>query len=130
MAETTVPTTWSLIPSGLGAGDRFRLIFIASITRDATATAIGDYNTFVQTAASNGHADIQSHSSTFRVVGSTAGVDARDNTATTYTSADKGVPIYWLGGAKVADEYEDFYDGTWDDEANARTSPAATAAPP
>ena len=52
------------------------------------------------------------------MVGSTADVDARDNTATTYTSADKGVAIYWLGGNKVADEYEDFYDETWDDEAN------------
>ncbi len=120
LAETTVPADWGLIPSGLGAGDRFRLIFISSGTRNATATAIGDYNTFVQTAASNGHTDIQSHSSTFRVVGSTADVDARDNTATTYTADDKGVAIYWLGGAKVADEYEDFYDGTWDDEANAK----------
>ncbi|MDE0194591.1 MAG: fibronectin type III domain-containing protein, partial [bacterium] len=25
-----------------------------------------------------------------------------------------GVPIYWLGGAKVADDYADFYDGGWD----------------
>ncbi len=120
LAETTVPADWSLIPSGLGAGDRFRLIFISSTTRNATATAIGDYNTFVQTAAASGHADIQQYSSTFRVVGSTADVDARDNTATTYTSADKGVPIYWLGGNKVADQYEDFYDGDWDDEANAK----------
>ena len=120
LPETTVPADWGLIPTGLGAGDRFRLIFISSGTRNATATAIGDYNTFVQTAASNGHTDIQSHSSTFRVVGSTADVDARDNTATTYTNDDKGVAIYWLGGAKVADQYEDFYDGDWDDEANAK----------
>ena len=48
----------------------------------------------------------------FRVVGSTADVDARDNTATTGT----GVRIYWLYGNKVADNYDDFYDGTWDDE--------------
>ena len=57
---------------------------------------------------------------TFRVVGSTADVDARDNTATTYTADDKGVAIYWLGGNKVADEYEDFYDETWDDEVNSK----------
>ena len=49
--------------------------------------------------------------SQFRVVGSTASVDARDNTSTTYTSSDKGVPIYWVSGNKVADNYEDFYDG-------------------
>ena len=54
----------------------------------------------------------------FRVVGCTAADDAQDNTATTYTTANKGVPIYWLNGNKVADEYEAFYDGGWDDEAN------------
>ena len=52
------------------------------------------------------------------MVGCTAAVDARDNTETTYTSTTKGVPIYWLNGAKAADQYEDFYDGSWDDEAN------------
>ena len=52
------------------------------------------------------------------MVGCTADTDARDNTATTYTTSDKGVPIYWLNGTKAADEYEDFYDESWDDEAN------------
>ena len=52
------------------------------------------------------------------MVGCTADVDARDNTATRYTNANKGVPIYWLNGNKVADNYEDFYDETWDEEAN------------
>ena len=52
------------------------------------------------------------------MVGCTAAVDARDNTATTYTTTDKGVPIYWLNGAKAADNYADFYDGSWDDEVN------------
>ena len=51
-------------------------------------------------------------------VGCTENVDARDNTGTTYTSTDKGVPIYWLDGNKVADDYQDFYDGSWDDETN------------
>ena len=26
------------------------------------------------------------------------------------------MPIYWVGGRKVADDYPDFYDGTWDEE--------------
>ena len=72
----------------------------------------------MQTRAAAGHTNIQSYSSGFRVVGSTASVDARDNTSTRYTSSDKGVPVYWLGGAKVADNYEDFYDGSWDEEVN------------
>ena len=83
--------------------------------RDATSTDIADYNEFVQDAAAAGHADIRAHSAGFRVVGSTVTVDARDNTAPTYTE-DMGVPIYWLGGGKVADDYADFYDGSWDDE--------------
>ena len=29
----------------------------------------------------------------------------------------QGVPIYWLNGAKAADDYADFYDGDWDEEA-------------
>ena len=31
-----------------------------------------------------------------------------------------GVPIYWLNGNKIADNYADFYDGGWDDETNPR----------
>ena len=63
-------------------------------------------------------------------MGSTADVDARDNTGTTYTSSDKGVPIYWLNGDKAADEYEDFYDETWDEEASMRTEAGTTVAAP
>ena len=120
-----VPAGWGLIPSGLGAGDRFRLIFLSSTTRDGSSSDIGAYNTFIQDLAAAGHTHVQPYSSTFRVVGSTADVDARDNTSTTYTSADKGVAIYWLNGAKVADEYEDFYDGGWDEETNAKDESGA-----
>ena len=115
-----VPADWTLIPSGLDPGDSFRLIFISSTKRDANPTAIADYNSFVQNRAAAGHADIQDYSSDFRVVGSTSSVHARDNTSTTFTSSNKGVPIYWLNGNKVADEYEDFYDGSWSNEANPR----------
>ena len=113
-AVTAVPADWSLIPDGLDAGDRFRLLFVSSATRDATSSSIEDYDTHVQNAAANGHADIQAYSAQFKALGSTEAVDARDNTGTTYTSSDKGVPIYYLNGAKVADDYGDFYDGDWD----------------
>ena len=109
-----VPPDWSLKPTGLAEGSQFRLLFLSSTKRDATATDIADYNTFVQDRAEAGHTDIQGYSAGFRAVGCTADTDARDNTATTGT----GVPIYWLNGAKVADDYADFYDGDWDDEAN------------
>ena len=128
---TVVPLDWALIPSGLSPGDQFRLLFISSATRTAEATDIAQYNAWVQgLAATHGHTDIQDYSSTFRVVGSTADVDARDNTATAYTSDDKGVPIYWLNGNKAADQYEDFYDGSWDEEATMRTEAGASNSSP
>ena len=115
---TEVPSNWSLKPTAVTAGTQFRLLFLSSTMRNASSTDIADYNTFVQGLAAAGHTDIQDYSAGFRAVGCTADTDARDNTSTTYTSTDKGVPIYWLNGAKAADEYEDFYDGSWDDEAN------------
>ena len=122
---TVVPPDWSLIPAGLGRGDRFRLLFIYSASRTAEPTDIGDYNTWIQDQVAAGQADIQDYGSTFRVAGSTNDVDARENTGTTYTSSDKGVPIYWLGGAKVADDYPDFFDGDWDDETSRLTESGA-----
>ena len=114
----TVPADWSLIPNGLSTGDKFRLLFLSSTKRVGSSSDIATYNTFIQTRAAAGHTDIQDYSADFRAVGCTADTDARDNTKTTYTTTDKGVPIYWLNGAKAADQYEDFYDGSWDDEAN------------
>ena len=70
----------------------------------------------MQARAANGHAVIRPYGAGFRAIGSTASVDARDNTCSTGT----GVPIHWLSGSKVADDYGDFYDGTWDDETNRR----------
>ena len=116
-AVNIVPSSWSLKPAGLSTGE-FRLIFLSSTKHNAESSNIGTYNTFVQNRAAAGHADIREYSSAFKVVGCTADVDARDNTGTTHTSTDRGVPIYWLNGNKVADNYQDFYDGDWDDEAN------------
>ena len=109
---TLVPDDWSLIPSGLGEGDQFRLLCVSSVKRTAQASNIATYNAWIQTQAAAGHTDIQEYSSVFRAVGSTEAVDARDNTVTSGT----GVAIYWLDGNKVADNYGDFYDGDWDDE--------------
>ena len=69
---TTVPADWSLKPTGLASGGKFRLLFLSSTTRNATATDIADYNTFVQDRAAAGHTDIQAYSAGFRAVGCTA----------------------------------------------------------
>ena len=116
-----VYSDWNAKPSGISGGDQFRLIFLSSTKRKATSLDIADYNTFVQDLAAGGHNAIRPYADGFKVVGCTAsmpgfpaGVNARDNTGTTGT----GVPIYWLKGTRVADNYADFYDGSWDDEAN------------
>ena len=114
LAQTTVPSNWSLKPNGLTTGAQFRLIFLSSMNRLGLDTDIAEYNTFIQDLVAAGHADIQAYSAGFRMVGCTADTDARDNTSTTGT----GVPIYWLNGGKVADNYADFYDWRWFNEAN------------
>ena len=112
-----VPADWELIPEGAGLkpGDRFRLMFITSGSRGANSDQIGDYNDFVQAAAADGHTAIQDYSGDFRVLASTLAVDARDNTGTNWSDSDPGLPVYWLKGTRVADDYRDFYDGDWDD---------------
>ncbi len=127
---TVVPADWSLKPSGLQAGDKFRLLFISSTKRNAIPTNIATYNAWAQGLAASGHAEVQAFSSHFRVVGCTAAVDARDHTGTTYTSTDKGVGIYWLNGGKAVDDYEDFYDGSWDQEANMRNESGTNVSAP
>ena len=125
-----VYSDWRLKPSGINGGEQFRLIFLSSTKRSATSHDISTYNNWIRDLASEGHPAIRRYKDGFNVVGCTAtvdsvtegllpGVDARDNTDTTYTSSNKGVPIYWLNGNKVADDYEDFYDGDWDEERNA-----------
>ncbi len=109
----TVPQNWALKPSAVNAGGRFRLMFRTTTVRNSVSANIADYNTFVQNRAAAGQMAIRPYSSAFRVLGSTATVNARDNAMTTGT----GVPIYWLGGARVADNYSDFHDGSWDSAA-------------
>ncbi len=111
----TVAADWPLIPEGIGPGDSFRLVFVTSVTRDASSSDIADYNAFVQ-AAANGNDNLKPFSGEFRALISTAAVDAKTNTGTT----GEGVIIHWLGGAQVADDYADLYDGDWD-SANGRT---------
>ena len=115
LTDNEVPVTSSLLPDGAAIGDELRLLFVTSTKRNATSSDIAVYNGFVQrAAAADGHADIRSYGGQFRALASTNDVIARDNTGTTHTSSDRGVPIYWLNGPKAADHYEDFYDGSWD----------------
>ena len=129
-SATTVAANWSLIPTDPPRGGKFRLMFITNTGHSPTSTDIADYNTYVQSQANDSaaHADIQDYSSTFRVLGSTDDVDARDNTRTK-PNTDTSVPIYWMGGDKIADNYADLYDGSWDQEAEPTNSAGLTSFP-
>ena len=117
-AQTEVPADWALKPSDIDAGEQFRLMFITSTTRDATSTDITDYNTFVSTRAAAGVTAMQTYANDFTALVSTETVNARTNTLTRATDTD--APIYWVGSSgrvggssRAADDYADFYDGTW-----------------
>ena len=124
-AQTEVPADWALKPADIGAGEQFRLMFVTSTTRDATSTAITDYNTFVSTRALAGVTAMQAYANDFTALVSTQAVNARANTLTRATDTD--APIYWVRAGTVnasnraADDYADFYDGTWQNSSSGRT---------
>lgn len=112
--QLMVATDWELIPDGLDAGDRFRLLFVTSNVRNDFFSTLQSYNNFVAGAAVMGHEAIRPFNDDFRAVASDVRASAQTNTDTHYSSGAMGVPIYWLDGDKVADDYADFWDGCWD----------------
>ena len=111
----------SLVPSGLGTGDVFRLLFATTGTFDADTTDHEEYYSHALTESASSSLDSLSECyRCARPLISTGNIDARTITNTVYTNDDKGLPVYWLGGSKVADNYEDFYDGSWANETSAR----------
>ncbi len=96
-------------PVGLDPGDQYRLVFVTSMTRDATSTDIADYNAFV-TAAANTQQALVNLGTTWMAIASTDDVDARDNTGTN-PFVSTGVPIYLLDGVSlVANDNADLWD--------------------
>ena len=113
-SSVAVPDDWPLIPSGLGGGDSFRLLFVTSDARSLYPANLMSYNQYVQNAAGDGHDAIGQFRGDFRALVSSTQVTALANTSTQHSSDNQGVPIYYLNGDKVADDYGDFYDGCWD----------------
>ncbi len=111
IADAAVAPDWVLTPPGLTAGDSFRLLFLTSTRRHALERSIALYDNHVRSNARAGHLAIRPYAWGFRVLGSTPTTDARDHTDTAGTG---GVPIYWLAGPKLAGDYPDLYDGSWD----------------
>ena len=111
--EVEVFTNWSLKPADVDVGGKFRLLIVTLTALNASTTVMDSYNGIIRDSVAAGHTDIRPYSHLFNALGSTDAVDAIANTKTTHTTTDMGVPIYYLNGAKVADDYSDFYDGTW-----------------
>ena len=120
-SEIQVASNWGLIPTGLTIGDTFRLLFISSTATNASSSDIADYNSLVQTAAAA--AIWTSRTTATPSAWSVAPKRSMPGSNTAMTGT--GVPIYWLNGAKVADDYADFYDGDWDEEATGRRETGA-----
>ena len=105
-ASAAIVTT----PVGLSPGDQYRLAFVTSTQRNATSSAIADYNMFVDDLA-NLQPELLALGATWTAIGSTLTVDARDNTGTNKNLLT-GVPIYLLDGTKIAINNADFWDGS------------------
>ena len=109
-----LPVSSTLIPSGLEPGDEFRLLWLTSNRRTPEPSDISAYDSFVrQSVAQRGSQALWPYSGFVRTLVSVWNRDARDYTSTTFTAGDKGLPIYWFNGGRVATDYEDFYDGSW-----------------
>ena len=106
-----------VVPPGLAPGTQYRLVFVTSGTRDATSSNINDYNTFVTNQVTGSalateltNAGFNLGTITWKAIGSTSSVDARDNTGTNPSST--GVPIYLIDGNRVANNNGDLWDGS------------------
>ena len=108
------------MPSGLSAGDQYRLVFVSSTTIDATSSDIDIYNAHV-TAAAALNTDLATFAGTIEQTttwtamvsaGTTTALadNVRDNTST--TGAGTGIGIYTLDGASIATSYTDLWDNS------------------
>jgi alpha-galactosidase len=94
-------------------GDQYRLVFHTSATTAATSADIATYNAWVQGLADASPLNIGAiYGATWKVIGSTAAVDARDNTSTNPAVNGSGHAIFLLDGSTlVAINYADLWDG-------------------
>ena len=95
------------VPPDLSVGAQYRLAFVTSTARNASSSDIADYNLFV-TMAANRVPELNALGTTWTAIGSTATVDARDNTGTNPSST--GVPIYRLDSNRIANHNADLWN--------------------
>jgi len=116
-------------PAFAQPAEPYRLAFVTLPVYQATETDIGVYNQWMQDEADAAGIGVGSGlgdgDTSWFVIGSTALVDARDNTGTNPSST--GVPIYLTDmTTKVADDNADLWDGTVDNIINTRADGSVT----
>ncbi|MDE0220834.1 MAG: hypothetical protein OXJ90_16330, partial [Spirochaetaceae bacterium] len=124
-----VSADYGRIFHGLEEGDHFRVLFVTSESYPAWNTNIAYYNGVIQDLVRRkGHQQIRKHASHFKVVGGTRDVPSYENMA--MRSWDAEAPIYWVGSpSKVADDYGDFWDGSWQNESSPRDESGTRTVP-
>jgi hypothetical protein len=96
------------VPPGLVPGDMYHLAFVTRDRRDATSFQIADYNAFVQAqAALNPSLTGTDMGVKWHAIASTPDDAARDN-------ARVEAPVYRLDGVKIADGFDDIWNGSLD----------------
>jgi autotransporter-associated beta strand protein len=97
------------------AGDKYRFAFCSSEFYGApTSSDIADYNTFVQNLGDASSLNIGvAQGVTWKAIGSTPSIDARDNTSTNPNDDGTGEATFRLDGITViANDYADMWDNT------------------
>ena len=121
--KRTAPVAITLLPPGLKAGDRYRLVFVTSTKTwafpgadPAAPKSLDDYNAFATKTATAVPALSALGTSWMAVVSVSPAngtpVSAKSNTKTDPAADGAGVPIYNLAGALVANDNSDLWDGT------------------
>lgn len=82
-------------------GDQYRLLFVTTGTTNANSADIEYYNSFVQSIAASSTNYPLLGSATWKAVGSTLTVDARDNTGTNPFTNDIDIAIIALDGESL-----------------------------
>lgn len=95
--------------ANLNEGDKYRVVFVTSTTRDATSSDISDYNDFVSNLALSGTVT-STLGLEWTALASTSAVNAQVNTGISNLDSDT-VNIFNTNGEIIATSGEDLWDG-------------------
>ena len=116
ISATSLGADLILQPEGLSVGDRYRLFFTTSESRDASSTDIEDYHEFVQSVA-DAAPDVGSWGLQWSAVAGTRGSTAWDNSDTSPTRfgfelipAESKIPVYRVDGELMWFDYQHMWN--------------------